>query len=457
MRKFILLFLFISLGIGGTYAWFKYGKLFFETQAPQIELAATDAGLGLAGQELSVVVTEAGSGLDQVIVRAYQRRDTQVLKKIDLNGEKEVSFTVPLTKQLFEEGKLKVSIRAFDRGFWNNRSEVQRSFKVDFQTPQLSPLSTQHNVRRGGAQLLFYRVSDAWLLASGVMVGERKFLGFPAKLVDPEFTDPTIQAVIFAIDANLPLEGLALKLFAEDGAGNAKERGFNYRLLARRLGSDNQNVSAKTLARIRALAQSAGLSSSKPKELMQFVLSDMREKDKLRLNERLNAFSPSARSGKGHFYRNSGGLAAGFADTVSYFYGEQYLGKFLRYGYEINIPANDRRVLAAQDGEVIIAEDLGFYGTTVVVDHGLGLSTLYGHLGKIAVKTGDRVTREQVIGEIGSTGFAFGSDLWFQVLVQGVPVSPVEWWDRRWVNAHIDEKIEDIKRLVGIDTDEYED
>ena len=88
---------------------------------------------------------------------------------------------------------------------------------------------------------------------------------------------------------------------------------------------------------------------------------------------------------------------------------------------------------AANKGVVVFAGPLTIYGNTIVVDHGWGLMTLYGHLSTIAVKMGDAVEKSQEMGRTGSTGLAIGDHLHYEVLVSGVSVTPLEWWDAKWI------------------------
>ena len=92
---------------------------------------------------------------------------------------------------------------------------------------------------------------------------------------------------------------------------------------------------------------------------------------------------------------------------------------------------------AANSGVVAFAGPLTIYGNTVIVDHGLGLQTLYGHLSSLAVKEGDEVKQGQELGRTGTTGLAVGDHLHFEVLIQGISVTPVEWWDGKWIRDHI--------------------
>ena len=92
---------------------------------------------------------------------------------------------------------------------------------------------------------------------------------------------------------------------------------------------------------------------------------------------------------------------------------------------------------AANSGVVVFTGPLSIYGNVVVLDHGLGLQTLYAHLSSIAVKEGERVAKGQELGRTGSTGLALGDHLHYEVLINGVSVTPLEWWDARWIRDHV--------------------
>jgi len=91
---------------------------------------------------------------------------------------------------------------------------------------------------------------------------------------------------------------------------------------------------------------------------------------------------------------------------------------------------------------VAFTGDLGLYGNAVIIDHGLGLFTLYGHMSQVDVKPGEALTKRQVIGRTGETGFAGGDHLHFGVYLDGVAILPVEWWDAKWIADNITPKLE---------------
>jgi murein DD-endopeptidase MepM/ murein hydrolase activator NlpD len=106
-------------------------------------------------------------------------------------------------------------------------------------------------------------------------------------------------------------------------------------------------------------------------------------------------------------------------------------------------------VPAANSGVVIFTGFIGIYGQTVIVDHGLGLFSMYSHLSQIAVKPGERVGKEVVLGHTGSTGLAAGDHLHFSILVQNLFVDPIEWWDSHWIQDNVLLKLDVAKGAPG--------
>ncbi|WP_208029222.1 peptidoglycan DD-metalloendopeptidase family protein [Rhabdothermincola sediminis] len=87
-------------------------------------------------------------------------------------------------------------------------------------------------------------------------------------------------------------------------------------------------------------------------------------------------------------------------------------------------------IRASADGVVLLAEERGGYGLTVVIDHGNQLATLYGHMSALGVKAGDAVARGDVIGAVGSTGLSTGPHCHWEVRVLGVPVDGTPYLSR---------------------------
>ena len=118
-------------------------------------------------------------------------------------------------------------------------------------------------------------------------------------------------------------------------------------------------------------------------------------------------------------FPTKGILTSGFGNRISPISGT------MRFHAGIDIGSDSgTQVVAAAGGEVVQAGYMGGYGYAVIIYHGGGFSTVYGHLSKFAVSTGQKVQRNQIIGYVGSTGYATGPHLHFEVRVNGALQNP---------------------------------
>jgi murein DD-endopeptidase MepM/ murein hydrolase activator NlpD len=129
-----------------------------------------------------------------------------------------------------------------------------------------------------------------------------------------------------------------------------------------------------------------------------------------------------------------------FADHRTYFYNGKEIDQQTHLGFDL-ASTQKAPVTAANAGVVVHAAYLGIYGNCIVVDHGLGVQSLYAHLSSMDVKDGDTVGKGQVLGRSGATGLAGGDHLHFTMLVGGVQVNPIEWWDGHWMEDRVFRKI----------------
>jgi murein DD-endopeptidase MepM/ murein hydrolase activator NlpD len=117
-----------------------------------------------------------------------------------------------------------------------------------------------------------------------------------------------------------------------------------------------------------------------------------------------------------------GRITAGFGQRLDPFSGE---GVF-HSGVDICTPYGTR-VESAADGLIVRAGWDSGYGNEIVVDHGYGMTTKYGHLSKIFVIVGQEVKRGEVIGAVGMTGKTTGPHLHYEVMVNDTPVNPMKY------------------------------
>jgi len=135
---------------------------------------------------------------------------------------------------------------------------------------------------------------------------------------------------------------------------------------------------------------------------------------------------------------------ATFGDQRTYYYKDKVVDRQLHLGVDLASLARSP-VQAANTGKVVFAQDLDIYGLTIIIDHGQGLFTLYGHLSSINVAVNQDINKGDIIGVTGTTGLAMGDHLHFGFLVHGVPVNPIEWWDSHWIKDNIYKKLSILK------------
>ena len=132
---------------------------------------------------------------------------------------------------------------------------------------------------------------------------------------------------------------------------------------------------------------------------------------------------------------------ANFADVRNYIYQGKKIDQQVHFGYDLAVTQHVG-VQASNDGTVVYAAPLGIYGNCIVVDHGYGLQTIYGHLSRIDVHEGNTVKQGQVMGLSGQTGMAGGDHVHFAMQLDGVQIDPKEWWDAHWIKDHIARRVE---------------
>jgi murein DD-endopeptidase MepM/ murein hydrolase activator NlpD len=140
---------------------------------------------------------------------------------------------------------------------------------------------------------------------------------------------------------------------------------------------------------------------------------------------------------EGVFLRNQGATKASFADSRTYKYRAEVVDQQVHTGIDI-AGVNNTQIVAANHGRVVFAGEIGIYGNIVILDHGYGIHTLYGHLNQIDVQEGENVRKGDPIAVSGETGLAFGDHLHFEIRVNGLSVNPIEWFDEVWIANSIE-------------------
>jgi murein DD-endopeptidase MepM/ murein hydrolase activator NlpD len=303
-------------------------------------------------------------------------------------------------------------------------STTARDLPVQLRPPRLGILSNQHYVRQGGAGAVVIRVGDT-ATRSGVVAGELESLSYPL----PGGT-PGERFVLYAIPWQLG-DGRGIRAFAEDAAGNRAEAPFVDIFKSSPPTHDVIAVDDAFLDRVvPAIASQTPGFSAQGSLLDQYLEINGRYR-----RESLAAIREMARDSVPEFLWSGPFMQmpntqrrASFADSRTYTYQGRTIDEQTHLG--LDLASTERApVPAANAGRVMLAGWMAIYGNTVIIDHGYGLMSLYGHLSSIDAEEGQRVGRGEVIGRSGTSGLAGGDHLHLEIFVQGQSVNPVEWLD----------------------------
>lgn len=475
---FVLLFALVPFGalfLSGLYS--KY----IEHTPPTIEILEAPRGLGTAPVTLHVRFRDLDSGLDEAVIRIRQRGTPREIKRISFDGKSEGELTVSFegSKSELVEGIATIELKAFDRSFWSNAREEVLQLRVDYHKPKIEVLSTQHNARLGGSQLLFYQAYDENLAISGVRVGTQTFLGSPARGLDKDLTDPNLYAVIYAVPLDFDPARDTIRAFVEDNAGNTvtksfynKASGRPSRAVTARVGEDFvrdkvmplQREYREEIARFdgggihadsgvedRPERQGQEQSAELPLIFDQ-VNRVLRARDEAKIVRLLSAAPGREALWQGLFIRPPMTVQSSFADRLQYLYvgADQQLGEQHQFGIELLPSRNQTDVLAANNGLVIFVESFPVYGRTVAIDHGFNIATVYSQLGNVVVAKGESVQKGQTIASGGGSGLTRNGAIRVELRIQGLAVDPQEWFDGSWFFSHIIGKTNDLRRSLGL-------
>lgn len=322
---------------------------------------------------------------------------------------------------------------------------VVKDVQVRLERPRVAVLSTHHYVNHGGSEVVVYRATPADV-TSGVVVGDVEYPGFPLSGVNVpgvSANDPALRVAFFALrydqDLNTPI-----RVFARDEAGNVARADFDKRVFPKPFKKSRITLDDSFLDRV-VPAILEGTTEVKPvgDNLAKFLVvnGELRQKNADKIASFAAQTSKEMLWGGQvfHPFRNNA-VESAFADARTYIYNGKEVDRQTHLGFDLASTAG-APIVAGNQGKVLFADELGIYGNCVIIDHGMGVQSLYAHLSSIEVKPGDTVAKEQEIGRSGMTGMAGGDHLHFTMLVNGHMVNPVEWWDAHWIEDRILRKL----------------
>jgi murein DD-endopeptidase MepM/ murein hydrolase activator NlpD len=451
MKKLLgILLLLVIVGAAG--AWIWAGR----QSPPAITINSPGTAMGQSGV-VDLTVDAPGGRLTKLDVAFEQNGKhtplftlaQQAGATLKQEGPDRVRLTVSATRKQIPDlrsGQARVTVQAERTVLRNLRtlaSNVDKTFRVQLEPPQISVVSTHHYINLGGSEFVVLRVTPPDATA-GVRVGDRTYPSFPGSAIG--VADPTIRVAFFALLYDQDLT-TPIGVFASDAAGNTATAPLDFKAFPKVFKRSRIDVADAFLQRVvpSILQNSPDFAPevANPNDLVASFLAingALRRKNAEQIASYAKQTAPQM-LWTGPFQQlGNSQVEAAFADHRTYFYNGKEIDQQVHLGFDLAVTSSVQ-VVAANTGRVVHAGPLGIYGNCVIIDHGLGVQSLYAHLSSMDVKVGDQVSKGQPIGHSGMTGLAGGDHLHFTMLVNGQAVNAVEWWDKKWMEDRVLRKV----------------
>jgi murein DD-endopeptidase MepM/ murein hydrolase activator NlpD len=457
LRRAFLALVLVAAGTAGV-AWFMAGR----EPGPTIEVKSPGKFVGQSGS-LELFVDAPAGRLTALTAVLTQGEQTIPIFSLDgaSGGSADAEAQVkqassdrlwvirPLGKTAqpaIVAGKATLTVTAARPvlfGFRDAVSTVTRDLEVRLDPPRVGVVSLHHFLNLGGSEFVVLRATPTDVQA-GVRVADQTFPAFPGSAVG--LTDPALQVAFFALpfdqDAAAPVT-----VFARDEAGNEATARLDRQPFPKRFQRSRIPIDRPFLDRVvPAIASntpSLGLTVNAGADLLPAFLTinrDLRQQNNQTIAALSAKTAPEMRWQESFAQLGNTQVESRFADHRTYIFEGKEVDQQTHLGFDL-ASTQQAPVTAANRGVVVHAAYLGIYGNCVIVDHGLGVQSLYAHLSTMDVKDGDAVEKGQTLGRSGTTGLAGGDHLHFTMLVGGVQVNPVEWWDPHWMEDRVFRKI----------------
>jgi murein DD-endopeptidase MepM/ murein hydrolase activator NlpD len=452
MRYLLGLIFVLGLAAGGVFL--VAGRM----SGPSIEIAKPEKFVGVS-TPLEISVAAPGARLAGLRVVLQQNgKETLLFSLSDPKGanvRQDGADRLRVSQEIgrktvpdLQSGQARLVVTAARKVVYGIRtveSTATRDLQVRLERPRVSVISTFHYINHGGSEMVVYRVFPAGV-QSGVLVGDVEYPGYPASGATVEgvrISDPSVRVAFFALlhdqDRNTPI-----RAFARDEAGNTGRADLDFRVFPKPFKRSRIQLEDRFLDRV-VPAILEGTTDVRPEgdTLAKFLVinGELRRKNAEKIASFAKQTAPEMlwRGVMFHPFTNTA-VESAFADHRTYVYKGKEVDQQTHLGFDLASFAGTP-IVSANRGKVLFADELGIYGNCVIVDHGMGVQSLYAHLSSIEVQPGQMVEKTQQLGRSGMTGLAGGDHLHFTFLVNGRMVNPVEWWDAHWIEDRILRKL----------------
>ena len=444
----IISLIIIISALVGTYLYLSPA---FEQNKPHIKVK--DSIYWNLKSKLSIDI-EDESGIKYYKVTFKDGQNDIVLnQKVILNKQDKLTIDVVAPKlDMFYKGNAAVlEIEVVDNSQWNflegNKVIKSIDLTIDTKKPVANVLSNSRYIQRGGSAVVVVEVSDDNLKDMYISFNDiKKF-----KLMPYKTENHFIALVAWPVEIE---EFGRFNLFTIDKANNKTVAKIPFYIQKKNIKTDDIKLSKNFVKNVSAfvLEQSSEPIPENLNDIFIYSNTQLRAKN----IEQLEKTANKAMENKSiedfnikPFRRLRGSkTVAGYAERRHYYLDEQKINEAWHLGIDW-ASVKKASIKTSNSGEVVFKDYLGLYGNSIVIDHGMGLFSLYAHTSTQKVEIGDMVNAKQVIANTGSTGAVFGDHLHFGILVQGVEVNPLEWMDKNWIKVRITDVINNANKQIA--------
>ena len=368
-------------------------------------------------------------------------------------GTKEQTLLVkyPKSKTLNAKAtQLELKVSVTDNSMWNffqgNKTVKTIHIKVDHKRPNVNVVANSYSITQGGSALVVFQAEDENLKELYIEAVGKKFKAQPYK-------KEGYFVALLAWPFNK--SDFSAKVVATDMAGNKRVTEIPFYLKNRKYRVSWIHAKDKFIdGKITDLADANPEYASIDDRLDKFraVNETMRLKNEALIHDLTSKVSDSVLEGwkiKKFYPLKNGAKVASYGDERHYYYKskDNEVSQAYHVGYDL-ASTKMASIKTSNAGKVVYADDNGIYGNMPIIDHGLGLYSLYGHCSQMLVKEGDEVKSGEIIAKTGVSGLALGDHLHFGILVQGIEVRPVEWFDAGWIKKNIDNVFKEADKII---------
>lgn len=412
---------------------------FLERGNPQIK-ANQDISMIGKQKKLDITFADRESGLAQIYMEIIQDNKGYILVSENIpsrgNKQKIISVNLDTVALKLHDGPAAIKFVSTDHSLFKNKTVLSQPVTINTVPPQIYLLNPVNNVNQGGTCFIAFRTSKPAAL-TGVYVNDCFTPGYTA-MIDNKPTS----LVYFALPMDATKTKTGIKVYIRDIAGNDSIVAIPCLIKEKKFRSDKMNLSESFLQQKMPEFQAMipALAGKTPLEVFVYVNGQMRN-DNFRTIQSICQKSSPNKLWDGTFLRMSNAQPmALFGDKRTYMVGGKDVGNSVHGGVDLASTMH-APIEAANNGIVVFAGALGIYGNAVIIDHGQGLFTIYGHMSSLNTTVGKAVKKQEVIGHSGISGLAGGDHLHFGILVGGQFVNPQEWWDPHWIEDNVNKKM----------------